>query len=79
MPVLLAVHQGAGRFSELEVTLPGVSARALALALKDLQEVGLVDRVVEDDYPPRVTYAVGRKGRRVARLLAEVTLSRPRT
>jgi DNA-binding HxlR family transcriptional regulator len=69
MPVLLAVHRGSGRFSELEATLPGVTARALALALKDLQEAELVDRVVVDDYPPRVEYAVSRSGRRTARRL----------
>ena len=72
MPVLLAVHRGARRFSELEARLPGVTARALALALKDLEAAGLVVRAVTDDWPPRVEYAVARAGRGPARVLARV-------
>jgi len=69
MPVLLAVHRGATRFSELETGLAGITARALALSLKELGGAGLVDRVVVDAHPPRVAYAVSRRARRTARLL----------
>src|SRR4051794_8644501 len=43
LPVLTAVTQPS-RFSELRAGLPGVTPRALALALKDLQAAGLVER-----------------------------------
>lgn len=57
LPVLVALGR-AGRFSELRAELPGITPRALALALKDLQAAGLVERVVEDtSYPPTVRYA----------------------
>jgi DNA-binding HxlR family transcriptional regulator len=69
LPVLAALS-GPSRFSELRDALPGVTARALALALKDLQTAGLVDRRVEDAYPPTATYVATRRGRRLQRLLA---------
>ena len=60
LPVLLALRT-ARRFSELREELPGVTPRALALALKDLQAAGLVERVVDErSYPPTVTYAATR-------------------
>jgi len=57
LPVLVAL-QRAGRFSELRDELPGISPRALALALRDLQAGGLVERVVDErGHPPTVVYA----------------------
>jgi len=43
------------RFSELRTALP-VTARGLALALKDLEDAGLVRRTVIDDRPPQTRY-----------------------
>lgn len=43
------------RFSELRTALP-VTARSLALALKDLEDAGLVRRTVIDDRPPQTRY-----------------------
>src|SRR5215813_4695568 len=51
LPVLVALR-GNARFSELREALPGITARALALALKDLERAGLVTRRVEETYPP---------------------------
>ena len=57
LPVLVALRSAA-RFSELREELPGITPRALALALKDLQAAGLVERVVDEDaHPPTVRYA----------------------
>src|SRR3954454_619366 len=51
VPVLAELH-GERRFNELRAALPGVSPRALALALRDLEEVGLVEREVRPTRPP---------------------------
>jgi DNA-binding HxlR family transcriptional regulator len=57
LPVLVALRH-ARRFSELREELPGITPRALALALKDLQAAGLVERHVDEEaYPPTVAYA----------------------
>jgi DNA-binding HxlR family transcriptional regulator len=69
MPVVHALGGGARRFSELRAALPGVSPRALALALKDLQGAGLVERTVTDDYPPASVYRLTRRARPLARIL----------
>lgn len=70
LPVLIALRQ-AGRFSELRDELPGITPRALAMALKDLQAAGLVDRRVDEDaYPPTVVYAPTRAARPLQRALA---------
>jgi DNA-binding HxlR family transcriptional regulator len=73
MPVVYALSEGPLRFSELREALEGVSPRALALASKDLEGAGLVDRRVTDDYPPATVYRLTRAGRRVALLLRRVT------
>lgn len=72
MPVVLALAEEAKRFSELRETLEGISPRALALALKDLEAAGLVDRRVTDDYPPATVYRLTSGGRPLVRLLAQI-------
>jgi DNA-binding HxlR family transcriptional regulator len=62
LPVL-AELDGERRFSELGAALPDATARALALALKDLRAAGLVTRTVLDDYPPSVVYETTPAGR----------------
>jgi len=54
------------RFSELRAALPGVTSRALALALKELSAARLVEREVTGDFPPARLY---RPTRRAAPLL----------
>jgi DNA-binding HxlR family transcriptional regulator len=62
MPVLYALERAPRRFSELRAALPGITPRALTLALKDLERTGLVTRRITDDYPPATIYEVGRRG-----------------
>ena len=64
LPVLVAL-EGPSRFSELRLRLPGVTPKALAIALKDLRAAGLVERRVEDAYPPTAFYATTAAGRRL--------------
>jgi DNA-binding HxlR family transcriptional regulator len=69
MPVLAALAQEPRRFSELRLDLAGISPRALALALKDLEGSGLVERRVTDDYPPATVYRLTRRARPLSELL----------
>lgn len=69
LPVLAALPQPA-RFSDLRAAVPGVTPRALALALKDLQAAELVERRIENSYPPRALYAPTAQGRRLQRIVA---------
>ena len=56
MPVVHALAAGPCRFSELRADLPGITPRALTLALKDLVAAGLVERTVTNGYPPSTLY-----------------------
>jgi DNA-binding HxlR family transcriptional regulator len=56
MLVLVALGRGATRYGEMQAALPGITSRSLAMALKDLQNAGLVDRTIGEGYPPRTMY-----------------------
>jgi DNA-binding HxlR family transcriptional regulator len=56
LPVLAQLTEPR-RFSELRAALP-VTARALALALAELESAGLVRRSVTEDRPPQTRYEV---------------------
>lgn len=51
------------RFSQLEQIIPQLSARMLTFRLKELEDEGLIDRVVNDSSPIRVEYRLTEKGR----------------
>jgi DNA-binding HxlR family transcriptional regulator len=69
LPVVVALRRPA-RFSELREALPGITARSLALALKDLERAGLVRRRVEETYPPSTVYAATPAAARLQRILS---------
>jgi len=74
LPVLAELDEPR-RFSELRAALPEATARALALALKDLQAAGLVTRTVRDDYPPAVVYETTPAGRPIVSAARRLTRS----
>ena len=57
------------RFSELRAALPGVTPRALALALQELESAGLLRREIRATRPPSTAYRPTAAGRRVQRAL----------
>jgi DNA-binding HxlR family transcriptional regulator len=63
LSVLYAAHSGALRFNEFKQILGGVPPRTLAQRLSELEEAGLLDRMVIDERPPRVEYRLTEKGR----------------
>jgi DNA-binding HxlR family transcriptional regulator len=64
LPVLTALGRDR-RFSELKAALPNVTSRALAGALKELTDAGLVERTVHDSFPPHASYRSTTRGRRI--------------
>lgn len=64
VPVLASVVEPR-RFSEIRVALPGVTPRALALALRDLEDDGLVRREVLPTRPPSTVYRATARATRV--------------
>ena len=64
VPVLFSLAEPR-RFSEVRTALPGVTPRALALALRDLEDAGLVRREVRPTRPPSTVYRATRSASRV--------------
>jgi len=56
MLVVVTLHEGGLRFSELQRHIPGISQRMLSLTLRHLERDGLVSREVFAEVPPRVVY-----------------------
>lgn len=69
MPVSFAVRRGKHRFSHIRTYIPGLTARALAITLKELQSVGLLRRVITDGFPPATRYEFTELGRKLAGVL----------
>ncbi|HSZ39103.1 MAG TPA: helix-turn-helix domain-containing protein [Trebonia sp.] len=61
--ILLALARGATRFSEIAARVDGLSDRMLAARLKELERIGLVDRIVEPTTPVSVRYQLTPRGR----------------
>jgi DNA-binding HxlR family transcriptional regulator len=61
--VIRELASGPRHFSELERSIPSVSARMLAERAKELEAEGIVKRTVHTDSPVRVVYELTEKGR----------------
>src|SRR4249920_29927 len=56
--IVCALTERSMRYAELGKAVPGLSDRLLSQRLRELEEEGLVERVVEAGTPVRVTYSL---------------------
>lgn len=63
---------GDRRFNELRNLLTGISSRTLSDKLRKCTENGLIDRIVTEGPPVRVTYRLTEHGKRAGRLLGSL-------
>ena len=66
LPLIARLDAQPARFSALRHALRPVTPRALSLTLKQMLRVDLVDRALEDDFPPVAIYGLTRRGRDLA-------------
>ncbi len=57
------------RFSWLQAQLSPISPRSLSLGLKQLLDIGLAERRLEDAFPPKPLYGLTGRGQRLARAM----------
>jgi DNA-binding HxlR family transcriptional regulator len=70
LAIVYASHGGAIRFNEFKRSVTGITPRALAQRLQELEEAGILERsVVDDARPPRVEYRLTPAGRRLRALV----------
>jgi DNA-binding HxlR family transcriptional regulator len=69
LPVLRRLDRRWERFSWLEAQLSPISPRSLSLALKQLLQASLVERRLEESFPPTPLYGLTGRGRRLARAM----------
>jgi DNA-binding HxlR family transcriptional regulator len=60
--ILMAVAQGATRFSEIAAAVPGLSDRLLSQRAKELETSGLLEREVIPSTPVQVRYHLTTRG-----------------
>ena len=70
--ILIALAAGPHFYAELGAADPGHSDRLLSRRLRELEEAGLVERVVHHGTPARVSYALTEKGRALEPALGEL-------
>ncbi len=61
--ILRAMLLDVTRFADLRAVVPGLSDRMLTERLKELQEEGIVERIVHPETPVRIEYRLTEKGR----------------
>jgi DNA-binding HxlR family transcriptional regulator len=66
LPLIARLDGEKARFSALRDALRPVTPRALSLTLKQMLQVKLVDRALEDEFPPIAIYGLTRRGRDLA-------------
>ena len=67
--ILWAAHEGAVRFNEFRYACGRIPPRTLAERLTDLEEAGILERVVIDSRPPRAEYRLTERGRQLKALV----------
>jgi len=68
--MVMALADGPKRFSELRRAVPDISKRSLTLALRNLEEDGIITRHVFPTNPPSVEYRLAPLGRTMLEPLA---------
>jgi DNA-binding HxlR family transcriptional regulator len=70
LQVIVAAHSGAVRFNEFGEAVVGISPRMLSARLRDLEQAGMLERIVIPDSPPGVEYRLTERGRALGPLVA---------
>ena len=74
LSILWASHEGASRFNELKQAVGEIPPRTLALRLLELEQAGVLERVVVDARPPRVEYRLTPTGQRLHAVVDAVAI-----
>lgn len=72
-PIILnCIGERSLRFGKLNQLIPSISNKMLSGELKALEELGLIDRKIYDELPPKVEYRLTKAGHSLMPLLHEL-------
>ncbi|RXJ91719.1 HxlR family transcriptional regulator [Arcobacter sp. CECT 8983] len=70
--VLWSLKKGVKRNGELKKLIPGISQKMLTQQLRELEEVGIVQRIAYPVIPPKVEYKLTKHGEKLIPILQEL-------
>ncbi len=70
--IIQTLLHGKKRFSDIEDTIPNLSARMLTERFKELEQHGIVVRNVYPDTPVRIEYELTEKGLELHKAMTEI-------
>ena len=60
--IIYAISRNVNRFSSLQRAMPAISKQMLVNQLRELEEDGIIDRIIYAEIPPRVEYKITEYG-----------------
>ena len=70
--ILFELKDHPRRFSEMQAAMPGITAQALSVQLRQLEADGIVSRAVYPEIPVRVEYELSEFGRTLADVMDQL-------
>jgi DNA-binding HxlR family transcriptional regulator len=67
--IIWAIHSGHNRFGELQRQIPRITKKMLTNQLRELENDNIITRTVYPVVPPKVEYAISKKGKLLGPLL----------
>ncbi|MGE0599659.1 MAG: winged helix-turn-helix transcriptional regulator [Dehalococcoidia bacterium] len=71
--IVRALLTGSNRFGEVLSRVPGLSDRLLSERLRELEQAGIVRRIVYPEVPVRIEYELTEKGRELEGIVASIS------
>jgi len=68
--ILCRLSDGAMRYNELKKSIEGISERMLVAQLRELEQEGIVRRIIYAEVPPRVEYEITELGTTLTPMLS---------
>lgn len=56
--IIISISVGNCRFTDIQESIPGITPRALAKELKDLEHHMLIKRLIVESYPVKISYTL---------------------
>lgn len=72
MPILWRLQGNAQRFSQLKRDIPHITDKMLTSQLRELEDKGLIKRVVYPVVPPKVEYSLTSKGEKAIPIIETI-------